>query len=86
MNHSTELLKHYKSYLVLKNYAVSTINLYTTALKYFFKFCEDQRFNEPLNHDQVRQYLLYRRDNDCSWTLINTQYSGLKIFFINIFH
>lgn len=84
MNRRSELIRQFKSYLVLKNYADNSIKQYTSAIGYFYKFCDDQHYVTPTTHEQVREYLLYRHDTGCSWSLINTQYSGIKIYFINI--
>ncbi len=84
MKSTKECLKEYESYLKLKNYASSTQEAYLNSLRFFLQFREDQNIRGGLNQEQAKEFLLFRYDRGCSWSLINIHYSGIKNYFTGV--
>lgn len=84
MKVSDELFQLYHDHLELKNFSVRTINTYCSSIKIFRKYIADNLIDDPDELGHVKEFLLTYKRNGRSWSSINTHYSALKIFFVDI--
>jgi integrase/recombinase XerD len=84
MSSTSGYLKHYKEYLVLKNYSNGTIAIYLNTLCIFFDYCKEHSDSSIDYQGYSRRYILDLQSRGLSWSTINIQYSSLKLFCVKI--
>ena len=80
-----QYITEYERFLTLKNYSSATQKCYTSAVKHLWTWCSDQ-VQKDSNFDKNKAVFLYlsARMKTVRYTTVNAEYSGLKMFYINI--
>lgn len=71
----------YKTYLLLRNYQPSTVQMYTRTLNLFLRFCNTRFGGVLLTQEHAQHYLLMRIENKKAWATINVDYSALRKYY-----
>ena len=71
----------YKTYLILKNYSPSTIEMYERILVLFLDFCNTRYGGEKIIQEHAQAYLLTRIEKGKAWATINVDYSALRKYY-----
>ena len=74
-------LQEYKTYLVLRNFQPSTLQMYGRTLDIFLSYCNLHFPDQPLSEDHAQQYLLMRIEKGKAWSTINVDYSALRKYY-----
>ena len=84
MKSNIDLLKEYRSFMILKNFSSRTVKTYHQIVDYFFRYCDEYFPNREMSDDLVREYLLHRFDKGLDWQTVNSDYSSIQKFFKNV--
>jgi len=71
----------YKTYLILRNFQPSTVQMYTRTLSIFLSFCNKRFGGVLLSQEHAQQYLLMRIEKKRAWATINVDYSALRKYY-----
>lgn len=74
-------LQKFDEHLILLNSPIRTRTSYLSSLKKFLFYCESNRKVNVISDETVREYLLYRYEQNLDWKTINMDYSALKKYF-----
>ena len=84
MKSKNDLLKEYRSFMILKNFSSRTVKTYYQIVEYFLNYCEENFTDRELSDDLVREYLLHRFEKGLAWQTVNSDYSSIQKFFKNV--
>ncbi|KKQ72273.1 MAG: phage integrase family protein [Candidatus Peregrinibacteria bacterium GW2011_GWA2_38_36] len=75
--------------LKIRNYSKRTVEAYATGLKEYFKFIDAQSGEKMLylcepEDDFIKNFLLYKKEHDCSPKTLNVYLSAIKFFYKEI--
>jgi site-specific recombinase XerD len=74
-------LQKFDEHLILLNTPIRTRTTYLSSLKKFLHYCEQKKIVNPITDEAVKEYLLYRYEQNLDWKTINMDYSALKKYF-----
>jgi len=77
-----EIVQEFLKDLKMKGYSEKTVRNYEVTLKQFLRIINKKY--ENITIDNIKEYLLYLRDNNCKNSTIYRYLSNLKMFFIFI--
>jgi site-specific recombinase XerD len=70
--------------MILKNFSKRTVKTYTQIVYQFLNWWHSLEKEPPMNDDVVRKYLLKRFEEGKDWQTVNSDYSAIKNWFINV--
>lgn len=74
--------------LKIRNYSIRTVQAYDLAVKEFLKFAQKRGKNyldfRQLDQDLIKDFLLCKKELDCSPKTLNVYLSGIKFFYSQI--
>ncbi len=76
-----EIYQQYEDYMLLKNYATSTIKTYLCNYRKYIEWCRSNEVGQPYVQDRVKEYLLYRVRAGARWQTMNNIYSAMRKLF-----
>ena len=85
-NTMTHQLQDYEDYLILKNFSPATRSMYLRTLKRFLRFCKSKYPGQHLSQELAKQYIIYRKKQNRSWSTLNCDYSSLRKYFREVIH
>lgn len=80
----SQLLVHYKDYLILRNYSPRTIKSYLSSIKCFLEYVVLKKDEDFDIYKYAKSFLIQRfKDGKC-WSSVNVDYSSLRILIVHV--
>lgn len=75
--------------LRIRNYSKRTVEIYATGLKEYFKFIDIGGVEKMIylckpNEDFIKDFLLYKKEHNCSSKTLNVYLSAIKFFYKDV--
>lgn len=71
--------------LRIRNYSIRTIKSYTGSLREFFRYLDGKNLSFEENiEDNTKNFLLYKKEQNCSPKTLHVYLSGIKLFYREI--
>ena len=82
----TQYITDFRCFLLMRNYAATTIKSYISALNLFWSFCERQALSDPHfdKNNALSAWFWHITQKQGAGTVYNQNYSSLKLFYTYI--